>query len=147
MSYSEEILHGCVLPTSAPSSAQSLASAADMLVYNVGEQLILTRIMIQISTATVSSGNIVVSVYQRPTYGSTAGQVLIGTLVIPTGVAAGGIYYKNVESVKIPQGSQLAFACSTAAAGGGAAGAGFCMFKGFMSSEDPKNVSAMVASA
>lgn len=145
--YSEELLHGCVLPTSAPSTAQSLASAADMLVYNVCEQIVVTRIMLQVSTATVSTGNIVVSVYERPTYGSSSGQVLIGTLVIPSGVAAGKIYYKDVESVKIPQGSQLAFVCSTAAAGGGAAGAGFSNFKAFMASEDPKNVSQMVLSA
>lgn len=145
--YSEELLHGCVIPTSAPSTPQSLTSAADMLVYDVCEQIVLTSIFLQVTTATVSTGNIVVSVFQRPTYGSSSGQVLIGTLSIPTGVAIGKIYYKPVESVKVVQGSQLAFACSTAAAGGSAAGAGKCNFKAFMAVEDPKNVSQMVLSA
>lgn len=145
--YSEELLSPCVLPTTAPSTAGSLTSTGDILVYNFGEQVVLTRVMLLVSTATVSTGNIVVTVYQRPTYGSTAGQVTLGTITIPTGVAAGTIYYKNIESVKVPPGSQIAFNVTTAAAGGGAAGAAFPMFKAFMASEDPRNVTAMVASA
>jgi len=143
MAYSEELLQGCIIPTSAVSSTQSLASAADILVYNVGEQITLSRIMFQVTTAAV--GSPVVSVYARPTYGSTSGQLLIGTLTIPVVGSApvGSIVYKNVESVKIPQGYQLAFNVSSA----GSAGAGYCMFKAFMSSEDPKNITAMVASA
>lgn len=142
--YSEELLSPCVLPTSAPSTAQSLASTGDILVYNFGETIVVTRIMVLISTTVSSSSSVVVNVYQRPTYGSTSGQVLIGTLTIPTGTAAGSIMYKNIESVKVPQGSQLAFNVGTAAS---SAGAGFCMFKSFMASEDPRNVSAMIASA
>lgn len=144
--YSEELLSPCVLPTSAPTSAQSLTSTGDVLVYNFGEAVVLTRIMLLVSTAVVSTGSVVVNVYQRPTYGSTAGQVLIGALTIPAGTAAGKIVYKNVESFKILPGQQLAFNVGTAAAGGGAAGAGFSMFKSFMASEDPRNVVPMIAS-
>lgn len=139
--YSEELLHGCVLPTSAPSSAQSLASVADIMIYNIGEQITVSRIMLQVSTAPTVTAP-VVSVYARPTYGSSSGQILIGTLTIPVATVAGTIVYKNVESVKIPQGYQLAFSVTTAAS----AGAGYSQFKAFMSSEDPKNVSAMLAS-
>lgn len=145
--YSEELLSPCVLPTSAPSTAGSLTGTGDILVYNFGEQVVVTRLMVLVSTAIVSTGSVVVTVYQRPTYGSTVGQVTVGTLTIPAGTAAGTIVYKDVESVKVPQGSQLAFNCSTAAAGGGAAGACFSMFKAFMASEDPRNIATMLKSA
>ena len=144
MAYSEEFISPAVVPTSAPSSAQSLASVADMLVFNIGESLKLTRIMVEVSTAVVSTAPAVVTVYQRPTYGSTAGQIAIGTLSIPGGTAAGKILYKNVESVKLVPGQQLAFACTTAAT---SSGAGLSMFKGFIVSEVPSNVANMIASA
>lgn len=144
MSYSEEYLGGCVLPTSAPSTAQSLASTGDILVYNLGEQIELNRIMFEVSVAVVSSAPAVISVYSRPTFGSASGQILIGTLSIPGGTAAGSILYKPVESLKLTQGTQLAFNVSTAAT---SSGSGFSMFKAFLTSEDPKNVSAMILSA
>jgi len=125
----------------------AVTSTGDLIVYNIGEAIELSRIAVLVTTATVSSGNIVVTVYQRPTYGSTSGQVTIGTLTIPTATTAGSIYYKPVESVRLLPGQQLAFNCSTAAAGGSNAGAVISMFKAFMTTEDPRNVAAMTLSA
>lgn len=151
MAYSEEYLGGAVVPASnAYLTARSLvASASDYASWYIGEEVILTRIMFLVTTTTLT-GLVapVVTFYARPTFGSSSGQISLGTLTIPTATAAGTILYKNIESVKLPQGYTLTVAGTTQGTdGGSAAGAGFAMFKAFMGTEDPKNVSAMVASA
>jgi hypothetical protein len=99
-----------------------------------------------VTTATVSSGNIVLTVYDRVSPGVAGGQVSLGTLTIPSGVAAGSIYYKSIEA-QVAQGHCVEFDVTTASAGMGAAGAGYSALKVSFSSEDPRNVSSMVASA
>lgn len=149
MAYSEEYLGGCVIPSStAPLSAQVLTSTGDKASFYLGEAIELSRLEFLVSAAVVAGLTApVISVYARPTFGSTSGQILIGTLTIPTGTAAGQILYKNVESVKLEPGYTLVFNVSTAATdSGSAAGSGFSMFKAFMITEDPKNVSLMVLS-
>jgi hypothetical protein len=88
-----------------------------------------------------------VTVRARPVVGSAAGQVTLGTLSIPGGTAAGKVVYKDLNQQAIQPGGSLVFEVTTAAAGGGAAGAGLC---GFIAQEDPEypvNESSMIASA
>jgi len=149
--YSEEYVTPCLIPSSAAAqTALSLVGGvADYASWYAGEQFILTRLMIIVSTTTATStANPVVTFYARPTFGSTTGQISIGTITVPTGTAAGAILYKNVESVKIPPGYTLTARLTTQGTdASAAAGAGFVMFKGFVAPEDPRNVSLMVASA
>jgi hypothetical protein len=105
------------------------------------------RIMLKITAATVSSGNIVVAVKKRPTIGSASGEVAIGTITIPTAVAANAIYYKDVTGVVCAQGDEICFDVTTAAAGGGAAGTALPMIEAEEDPEVPANNSNMVASA
>ena len=129
----------------APGSLGSTAVISEHVC--IGNQVEIRRVAIAISTATVSTGNIVVTVRNRPTVGSATGQSTLATLTIPTGVAAGKVYYKDVNQAIIVPGGSIAFEVTTAAAGGSAAGAGVC---GFIAQEDPEyapNLSSMVASA
>lgn len=147
--YVNDLGLGQLVPALAASVAPgSLTSAAVIAEHAcIGNQVEIRRIAIAISTATVSTGNIVVTVRNRPTVGSATGQSTLATLTIPTGVAAGKVYYKDVnQSVVVPGGS-IAFEVTTAAAGGSAAGAGVC---GYIAQEDPEyapNLSSMVVSA
>lgn len=129
------------------STAESLASAAVIARFMAMHQVQVKQIAFVVSTATVSSANIVVTVKRRPTVGSSSGEVTIGTLSIPTGVAAGKMYYKNVTPVTVAQGEEIVFEVTTAAAGMGAAGAGYSGFDAEHDPEVPANNSDMVASA
>lgn len=105
------------------------------------------RIMLKITAATVSSGNIVVVAKKRPTIGSATGEVTIGTITIPTAIAANVIYYKDVTGVVCAQGDEICFDVTTAAAGGGNAGSALPMIEAEEDPETPANNSNMVASA
>lgn len=113
----------------------------------IGERVAIQRVAISISTAVVSSGGVVVTVKNRPTLASATGESSITTLTIPAGTAAGKVVYKDINEALIVPGGSLVFEVTTAAAGGGAAGAGIY---GFVMSEDPEyklNESSMIASA
>jgi hypothetical protein len=122
------------------------AAVAD-LSYVIGSQVTVKRLMLVISTATVSSGNIVVAFKQYPTVGSSASAVTIGSLTIPTAIAAGKVYYKDIQGVVMGQGEELVCEVTTAAAGGGAAGVGYFMVEFERDPEYVGNQSDMVASA
>ena len=100
-----------------------------------------------ITTATVSTGNIIVDCYYRPTIGSTSGQVKIGTLTIPTAQAASTTVYKAVTPYVVPAGGTVLFNVATAYAGGGGAGSAILSFSATYASEVPANDSAFTASA
>lgn len=107
-------------------SAQSLTSNANIANYLAMAKVLVRRVSFQVTTATVSSGGIVLTFYVRPTPGSTAGQVTLGTITIPTAIAAGTVYYNDLgETGVLLPGQELACDVTTAAAGGGAAGAGY----------------------
>lgn len=142
--YTELIGH-LAIPSS--SSTQSLTAAAVIQRSLVMEACEVGRIMFAISTATVSTGNIVIAFKQRTAFGVTAGEVTLGSLNIPGGVALGKVYYKDLDSVKLLPGQELVVEVTTAAAGGGAAGAGFAGIKLGHAPEAPVNVAAMVLSA
>jgi hypothetical protein len=151
MSYSEEFIDKALVPstTNFMTACNLAASTGDYGLWYVGEQVVLTRLQLIVSTTLVADVTApVLTFYARPTFGTTTGQVSLGTLTIPDLTAAGKILYKNIESVKVPQGYTIAVNRSTQASSSGtAAGAGFVMVKGFVAVEDPRNVSLMIASA
>lgn len=110
------------------SAAASLTSVADIAPAFVCDRpALVNQIGIKVTTSITSSGAIVVSVYQRTAFGSATNQVLIGTITIPSTAVAGQIYVNNINDKTSPNlavGDQITFSVTTAAAGGGAAGAG-----------------------
>lgn len=129
-------------------SGESLTSAAVISRFMVMvPKVTVDMIAFAIKTATVSTGNIVVAFKKRPTVGSATGESTIGSLTIPTGIAAGKVYYKNISPVSFEIGEELVVEVTTAAAGGGAAGDGFSLFKASYSAEQLANISDAVASA
>lgn len=92
-----------------------------------GIKLIVRRVAIVIQTATVSSGGIVITPRKRPTPGSASGQSSGSTITVPTATPAGTVIYKDLATpLTFQPGEELAFEVTTAAAGGSAAGAGWC---------------------
>lgn len=107
----------------------------------------IRRVYAAITTATVSSADIVVAVKKRGTFGSTSGETTIATLNIPTAKAAGVVMYKSFDAVNCAAGDQIVFEVTTAAAGGGAAGN--CIYGAEMNDdpEVPANSSDLTASS
>lgn len=128
-------------------AAEVLTSAAVLTDNFVAmEKVEVKQVGFLITTATVSSGNIVVAVKKRVTAGSASGESTVGTLTIPGGVAAGKIYYKKITPVKLDLGEQIVFEVTTAAAGGGAAGAGYSLVDYDQCPEQPADNTDMVLS-
>lgn len=147
--YTEEFLAQAIVPqSSAGLTACSLTSTSTYMRYLVMDSIKLTRLMGYVATAVATStANAVVTYYQRPTFGSTSGEVAIGTLTFPTGSATGKVIYKNVESVSLLAGQELVIKVTTAGTdASAAAGAAFLGFKAMLRPEDPASMSLMVAS-
>lgn len=105
-------------------TVQDLTSAAVGLRFIATQKLIIRRLVAVIQTATVSSGGIVVKANKRPTPNSSAGQTVSSSMTIATAKAAGQKYYANLTTpLTLDVGDELAIEVTTAAAGGGAAGA------------------------
>lgn len=147
--YSNQLGIGKLVPALAASVAPAVVTATGVKAEfaSIGERVAIQRVAVVVSTAVVSSGGVVVTVKNRPTVGSATSEATITTLTIPAGTAAGKVVYKAINEALIAPGGSLAFDVTTAAAGGGAAGAIVC---GFIASEDPEvpaNESSMIASA
>lgn len=140
-----ELIGNMALPVSG--TAESLGSAAVIKRYAIGANISIRRFGFAIKTATVSSGNIVVKLKYYPVVGSSASEVVLSTLTIPTAIAAGKVYYANLDSVKLYPGQELVVEVTTASAGGGAAGDGYSLIEGYHNPDDPRNNSSMVLSA
>lgn len=122
-------------PSFLPSNLVALTSAAVVQSFVVCDQMQVNELFFVVSTAVVSSGNVVLTFKRRPTIGSASGEVTIGTLNIPGGAAVGKCYYKRVTPVVCAVSEQIVVEVTTAAAGGGAAGNGM----GFVRSDsDPE---------
>lgn len=105
------------------------------------------RLQAKVTTATVSTGSIVLTIRRRPTFGSSSGQTTLGTLTIPTAIAVNKIYYKDITPVNCNSGDQVVVEVTTAAAGGGAAGKALFDFLMDYDPETAPNDSNFVASA
>lgn len=103
------------------------------------ENMRVWRFIAKIIDTTVSTGNIVVQLLSRPVYGSSSGQVIVGSLNIPSGAVLGQMYYKDFTAVTVPAGNEMAFNISVAAAGGGAAGSAILSYLADYSPETSVN--------
>lgn len=129
--------------------ANLAATAADWAEIHCHHPIQVRRISFGVTTA-VTAGTTAptVTVYRRPTAGSSSGQVLLGTLTIPNAQAAGTVVYKELESVRVKAGEGLAFRVNVQAVDGGtAAGVGFPGALVELDPEVPANQSNMTASA
>lgn len=99
------------------------------------------RFMALVSTVTVGACTIVLK--KRPVYGSSAGESVIATIIIPAATAAGKVVYKDLDSVDLLPGMGLAYEV-TAAATSGAAVLGV---NAYHAEEHPQNLASMIASA
>lgn len=81
-----------------------------------------------VTTTVVSTAPVVITAKKRITTNSATGEVVMGTLTIPAGTAAGTIVYRYLDedlpSRSLRPGQVCIYEVTTAAAGGGAAGAG-----------------------
>ncbi len=104
-----------------------LTSAAVATRYLATGKCIVKRVAIVIQTQTLSTGGIVITPRQRPVPGANTNQVSGSTITVPSVALVGSVYYKTLATplVMLP-GHELAFEVTTQAAGGGAAGAGWC---------------------
>lgn len=102
----------------------------------------VTRLVLKVTTATVSSGSIVVTYRRRPAYGSASGQSSLGTISVPTAIAADKVYYNNITPVVLNAGDQICFDVTTAAAGGSAAGIALFAVEYDLNPEDARNLSS-----
>lgn len=129
-------------------SAVVLTSAAVIKKFAALRPMYVRKVAFAVGTTCVSSGTIVVKVKKYVVFGSAAGAVDLATLNIPATQAAGGVIYKDLaSSQKLMPGEELVFEVTTAAAGGGAAGAGVCMFDADDNPETSPNESNLIASA
>lgn len=130
-------------------STEALTSAAVIARHMFLLPANVKRLAFVITTATVSTGNIVITAKKYVTPGSASGAVTLDTLTIPTGVAAGTYYYKNVnpETYSFKRTEELVFEVTTAAAGMSGAGAGYSLFEADYDPENIKNDTDAVASA
>lgn len=113
----------------------------------VQEEMQVLRLMASVGVATVSTGNITVVFYRRPTIASASGQVTLGTLLIPGGTAVGKTVYKDIAPVTVFPGEQIAYEVTVAAAGGSAAGKAYLNVGLADNPDAAANQSNMLASA
>ena len=92
----------------------------------------LTRLAVVVETATVSSGDIVLTAKRRKLVDSDTGAATIGTATLPTGVTAGSVYIRDFAS-DIQPGELITITLTTAAAGGSKAGKAVVLIEGYES--------------
>lgn len=148
MAYAQEMLEGALIRKSnALDTAEVLtASAAVYGGYLVGKRFEITRILFYVTTDTAGTVPAQVEFNKRPTYNSAAGEILIGTLTIPSGAVAGSVIYKDVPPVALEVGDELSFEHTVAASGGVPAGAGFYGFVADLLPQTPANEANMIKS-
>jgi hypothetical protein len=123
--YTEEVLSGAIMPVVAANIDALTSTGVHTTSLLIGETIYVTGLRFVVTTATVSSADIVIKFWNSPTPGATTSQVSLGTMNIPTSKAAGSVLYKQITPQKVPAGSEITFEVITAAAGGGAAGNGY----------------------
>lgn len=129
-------------------TADSLGSTGDSaVIWNVTRRITIKRIYAIITTAIVSSADVVVKFDRRILTNSDTGRGDgdIGVLNIPTTTAIGKVVYKDVN-VSLAPGDQIVPQVTTAAAGGGAAGDAYYGFDYIDEPEQATNQTDMVLS-
>lgn len=129
-------------------AADVWTTTGDDAVWDVLGPITVVRIGAVVTTAVVSTGNVVIDFDKRVTTDSDTGRVTdgVGQLKVATATGVGKVVYKDVR-VNLDAGDQVVVAVGTAAAGGGAAGGGRYFFEYVPREETAANQADMVASA
>jgi len=142
MSYGEELLEGSLIPLgSSVLDADDLSAAAVHGEYLALQRVSVKRLMFYVSVVTVGAST--VEFNRRPLAGSAAGEVAIGSLIIPAATAAGSILYKDIDPVEFQAGDGLSFEVTAAATSGN----GLYGFAADLMPEYAANEGDMIASA
>lgn len=114
---------------------QSTASTAVIKTILCLEGTAVRRIMFHVTTAPTTTAPVIV-LYKRSARGVTAGQIELGRITIPVGTAANKVVYKEIDSIPVVPGQELALEVVTASA----AGAGIAGLSMYQMQEDPRNL-------
>lgn len=142
MSYDKQMgLGHLIRKSNAHDSEETLTTAGVYGGYLVTKPCAISEFKFYVTTAVVGTPE--VEVNQRPNYNSATSEVLIATLVIPTGTAAGKVVSKRFEPVQLNVGDELSFESTVI----GTAGGGFYDVVLHFDSESDANQSDLVTSA
>lgn len=144
--YVDESFQGSIIPKStAVFTAEDLSAAA--AVYGgflVMKQCKIKAIKFYVTTAINATTAPAVEFNRRPTYNSSSGEILLGTLTIPNGTAAGKVIVKEIDPVTLVPGDELSLEHTVQAS---TAGAGFYGFEIMDDPEVVENQSNVIESA
>ncbi len=149
--YTQESHVGAIVPKStAVFTADDLAAAP--AVYGgflVAKQCQIKRIGFYVTVVCLAGTTAPqVEFNRRPTFNSAVGEILLGTLTIPTGTAVGTVVYKDIDPVVLFPGDELSLEHTVQAADPGAETcSGFYVFEIQDDPEVAGNQSKMLASA
>lgn len=148
MAYAQELMEGALIRKSnALDTAEVLTAAAAVYGgYLIGKRIHIDRLLFYVTVATAGTVPAQVEFNRRPTYNSAVGEQLIGTLTIPSGLAAGTVVYKDIKPFVLEVGDELSFEHTVASSGGSPAGAGFFGFVADLAPETTINEDKMVES-
>lgn len=115
----------------------------------IQERTAVSRLLLTVTTLVAADTTLAVVTYKRrPTFGSSSGEVTLGTITVPDATAVGKVLFKNIDEAELNAGEELVFEVTTAAVdGGGATGGALYGVTQQEAPEDPRNVSDMIASA
>lgn len=142
--YTEHFSTGRVVPVgTGVLGVEALTAAAVHGEYAVLGRCKVRRIMFMVTTAPDAA--VTLEFNRRPTLGSASGEIALGTLVIPSGTAAGTVVFKDIDPETLEVGDALAL--EVANANSASAGAGYYGFELYMDPEYSGNEANMLASA
>lgn len=141
MAYTEEQLGLANFHAVAADADDLSAAAVHTTFVPVMAQMKVRRLEVLVSVVTV--GACTVAFKRRPTFGSTSGEVTMGSVVVPGATAAGKVVYKDITPVVCFPGDQIVYEITSAATSGSA----HYGVSGELDPEQAANQSDMIASA
>lgn len=149
MAYAQELMEGAIIRKSNALDTAEVLSASPAVYggYLIAKRIHVMRLCFYVTATVVSDVAVQVEFNRRPTYNSATGEELIGTLIIPSGTAAGQVVYKDIPLTVLEVGDELSFEHTVQASGGSAAGAGFYAFVAELAPETPMSEDNMIESA
>lgn len=95
-------------------------SAEDVAAYSQAVMSGATINEFHVLVSTVTVGDASIQLKRRPTYGSASGEVVLATVVVPGGTAAGKMLVKRFKGVDVEPGDEIVYEVISAATSGGA---------------------------
>ncbi len=143
MSYDKQMgLGHLIRKSNAHDTVETLTTSGVYGGYLITKPCAISEFKFYVTVATVGVGE--VEVNRRPDYNESSTEILIATLVIPTGTAVGKVVSKRFEPVQLSVGDELSFECNATVA---TTGSGFYDVVLHFDSESDGNQSDLVTSA